>query len=480
MCVKTFADRTFAIVDVETTGGSPVYDRVIEIGVILVENGRIVDSFQSLVNPGRPLPPFITSITGITPEDVVHAPLFDEIAFKVRELLAGAVFVAHNARFDYSFIKNEFKRIDSPYQAKTLCTVRLSRKLFPNSKRHDLSSLIERHGLTCPSRHRAYDDAHVLWQFIATMRERDAERVDAIVDELLGAHTLSQFLAHDAVSTLPDAPGVYIFYGPQGETLYVGKSVNVKTRVMSHFSGDHANQGELAMCQQVASIECRRTEGELGALLLELELIKSLYPLYNKVSRKKRKLVVARLDDGGEYHSATLELIDRIEPEETGTMLGVFKSKSSAKDALYAACEEHGLCPRLCGLESGSGPCFSHQLGKCSGACVGKVKATDYNELFLKAFEERRVRAWPYKGPVRIDERGESGCDSFLVDRWMLVGTAKEDANGDVEERSVAPEFDYDSYKVLSRFILDRRNKRKISALTSGKLETLCDEPSIL
>lgn len=164
------SDARLAFVDVETTGLSPTMNRVIEIGIVLVEDGRVVDTLDSLVNPQEPLSPFIQSLTGISPQDLEQADSFFYLCERVHALLDGAVFVAHNAPFDYGFIRQELKRESIPFESPTLCTARLSRKMYPNYRKHDLSSIIERFGLACKRRHRAYDDARVLWDFYRKMQ----------------------------------------------------------------------------------------------------------------------------------------------------------------------------------------------------------------------------------------------------------------------------------------------------------------------
>ncbi len=170
-------DKTFTIVDVETTGASPLSGRIIEIGLIRVSNGEVTHTYKSLLNPAEPIPAFITDMTGIQDQDVLSAPTFENIADELLELFEGAVFVAHNAQFDYSFLQSEFKRVGYEFILPRLCTVQLSRAVYPEHRRHNLTALIERHGFACESRHRAYDDALVLWQFLQ-MLERELPQVD--------------------------------------------------------------------------------------------------------------------------------------------------------------------------------------------------------------------------------------------------------------------------------------------------------------
>jgi len=284
----------FAILDVETTGCNPLRDRVIEIAVIR-SDGR--GEFSTLINPGRSLPPFITSLTGITGDDLDDAPRFEEIASELADFLEGAVFTAHNARFDYAFVRNEFRRIGISFSAPTLCTVRLSRKLYPNQRKHSLESIIERHDITVHGRHRALEDARAVEAFVAiARREKGDACYDAALSRLLKIPSLPSGVPEEMVRDLPDGPGVYLFYGTGGEVLYVGKSVNIRERVLSHFAGDHGSGKEMALCRSVASVEARRTPGELAALLLEEDLVKKLEPVYNRRLRKRKKTVLAALE----------------------------------------------------------------------------------------------------------------------------------------------------------------------------------------
>lgn len=182
--VGSLHGKTLAIVDVETSG-TGLGDRIIEIGILRIENGVCVDTYKTFVNPERALSPWITRLTGITDEDLESAPLFVDVADNVARLLSGAIFVAHNVAFDYAFIKGEFARIDRFFEAPCLCTVRLSRLLSPRAKRHNLSAVIKRHKLACESRHRAFDDAHALWQFMQWGNRRKAPVLARSIDKLL-------------------------------------------------------------------------------------------------------------------------------------------------------------------------------------------------------------------------------------------------------------------------------------------------------
>jgi len=154
-----------AFVDIETTGMSARKGKIIEIGIHRVENSKLVSSFETLINPGVALDPFITELTGITDGDLIGAPGFKQAAPELVEIMEGCIFAAHSADFDYSFLKAEFTRCKIKFAPKKLCTVKLSRALYPEHQRHSLDHIIKRGGFKISNRHRASDDAHVLWQF---------------------------------------------------------------------------------------------------------------------------------------------------------------------------------------------------------------------------------------------------------------------------------------------------------------------------
>lgn len=469
-------DKTFAIVDVETTGTSPTGDRVIELGILRVVNAVVVERFTTLLNPESYVPPQIERITGIQAEELLTAPTFGDVRDKVSELLDGAIFVAHNARFDYGFIKNEFKREGLSFSAKCLCTVRLSRKMFPEYKKHDLSTIIERYNFSCERRHRAQDDAEVLWDFMMHIHGsgRGKEMSEAIVDITRGS-SIPQFLDEKSVKKLPEAPGVYIFYGEHDEVLYVGKSKSIRTRVLSHFSSDHATTKEMHLCQEVRRIESTETAGELSALLLESQLVKSLSPHYNRVLRRRSELVIANKRTAGGYTTIELARLRALLPGDYKNVLGIFKSIGQAKSFLREAQMEFDLCPKLLGLEKCSGACFSSQLRKCKGACAKRESTEAYNERVVEAFKHRRLRAWPFAGAILIEEKGESETRSFVLDNWCLVADVRA-TDDDTELNPHASHFDYDAYKIFLRYIKDPLNKKRIKRLSTQELEAILKE----
>lgn len=464
--VKAFKGRTFAIVDTETNGTSPNYNQIIEIGILRIEDGVLVDTYHTLIKPARMLPDVITSLTGITNDDLEYAPSFEEVAIPIRDILKGATLVAHNARFDYSFIKNEFRRVETSFNAKTLCTVKLSRTLFPKFAHHALDDIIKRHSIACENRHRAFDDAAVLWEFLQQLdNTQEPEVFERAIKSAMGIEVMKSGVSRSLVQHLPHTPGVYIFYGKDKEVLYVGKSIDIKTRVMSHYSSDHRSGKELRMLDETADIGYHQTTGELSALFLESKLIKELNPVYNRALRKVKQLalMLLRKDEKG-YRTADVVYHSKIELEDLPNLLGVFRTIKQAKEFLDLAVREHGLCPKILGLEKGSGPCFQHQLENCKGACVGKETPAFYNARFTDLFRQRKIKTWPYPGAIVIkDEVDEYDGVAYVIDNWCLVKTFSYVGSETTEHESVAVEFDYDAYKILTRYFVKNEGRRNIT-----------------
>lgn len=454
------------IVDTETTGASAPFDRIIEIGILRIEKGEVVKEFSSLLNPGGLISPFIENLTGISNAELENAPTFYEILPDIEPLFEGSVFVAHNARFDYAFIKNEYKRCNKSFQAKQLCTVKLSRALFPRYRHHDLSSLIDRFGLSVEKRHRAFDDAKAVWDFLTVIQGHvDPHEITKKVQTVMKKPSLPPGLSESDIDSLPDTSGVYIFYGDGNVPLYIGKSVNIRDRVQSHFSQDHASVTEMTIAQQVKRIEVIRTAGELGALFKESTLIKSMQPLYNRMLRQKRKLLILRKipTDVG-YSSVEIQEVDTIPHDDFGNVLGVFKSRKQIKTILNGISQKYGLCQKYLLLEKPKKGCFGYHLGWCKGACIGKEKPLQYEMRFISAFSEYKIKQWPFEGPILIKEGNDEHSEGFVIDKWCLLGSV----TSDIEDLSFREyEFDYDTYKILLQFLKKTHRSRQVYSLSS-------------
>ena len=271
--------QPLVFVDIETNGLNHIRGRVIEVAAIRVEPAsdgsgpKVTRTFSQLIDPGTELPAFITSLTGITASDLKGAQSFHQVAHELHDIMSGAIFVAHNVRFDYSFLKAEFKRCGLNFLPKQLCTVKLSRALYPDQKSHKLQSLIERHGFSYQSRHRAYDDAHILWQFMQLVHQRFPSKViNSAVKRQIRNPAIPKDIPPELVRDLPEATGVYIFEDENGNPLYIGKSINIRKRVLQHFGHDHDDTKEFKIAQTIKHVSFQITDGELAALLLESRL----------------------------------------------------------------------------------------------------------------------------------------------------------------------------------------------------------------
>jgi DNA polymerase-3 subunit epsilon len=444
-----------ACVDLETTGGTAAQHRVIEVGIVLLDDGVVVEEWSSLVNPGQRIPPSIESFTGITNDMVADAPGFDELRSEVRARLDGRLFVAHNARFDYGFVRNEFRRLGEKFSAPVLCTVRLSRALFAEHNRHNLDTLIERWGLECGQRHRALGDAAVLPSLLAAFEGAvGAERVQEAADASRYESRLPPHLSPDLADDLPECPGVYLFRGEGGVLLYVGKSRNLRSRVLDHFSAGHRSGKEAKLAQQVRAVEWIETGGELGALLLESRMVKDLAPAANRRLRKPAGVHCVRLEECEGALRPRVEPLTLDDLDSGAEAYGPFRSERDAWRALEGKAREAGLCLKVMGLETGPGSCFALQVNRCRGACIGREPLGLHDARLRLALASLRLRSWPFAGPVGIRERVAEGPGTLLhiIDRWQHLGTARDETEVvELLRSSGERAFDPDSYRIVAR-----------------------------
>ncbi|XZG69866.1 exonuclease domain-containing protein [Chitinibacteraceae bacterium HSL-7] len=448
------------LVDLETTGANPARDRITEIGIVEVGSDG-VRPYSQLVNPQQPIVPFIEKLTGISDAMVADAPLFADVAADVRLRLGNAIFVAHNARFDYGFLKAEFKRIGLPFRARVLCTVKLSKLLYPDEYKHSLDAIVARHGLVHHgARHRALTDAELLLQFLdAAIAGLGRERVHAAIAELTRGPALPAGIDPAVVDDLPEGAGVYLFYGDNDAPLYVGKSGNVRRRVLSHFSGSGSK--EIKIAQAIRRLDWLETAGEFGALLEESRLVKTLQPLYNVRLRRSRELCAWRLDDVDGLLRPRLVAMDEIDfSASRDFVFGPFASKRDASKVLERIADGTGLCRQVLGLE-GKGrkvePCFAVQLGRCRGVCCGKEAPATHNARLLTALSKHAFAAWPFAGPVGIPEGPEWAPALHVIDRWCYLGTIHDESELPDLLAAASPQFDLDTYKLI-RSEIKRRN----------------------
>lgn len=444
--------KALTFVDVETTGLSPVFGRIIEIGIIRVEENRIVDQFQSLINPQTSIDPFIQSMTGITQQDIDNAPSFYKVKNQIKDLLKDTIFVAHNVLFDFMFIKKEFERLEEDFSTKYCCSVKLSKNLYPHFKQHNLDAIIKRFNFSCLNRHRAFDDAKVLWDFYqASLKEWGEKKLIKAFKTAMKRPTLPVSITEEILDSLPQRHGVYIFYNQENAPLYIGKSNNIRERVLSHFANSKMAGVDMRLAQQVSRIEALETAGELGALLLEATLVKKMQPLYNRQLRYAHKLLVIKKEiNDKKYHSLSINMLQDVPIESLNQILGIFKSKEELKRFLVSIAKEYNLCPKLLGLEKTNDYCFNYHLKLCFGACSNKEFFVKYNLRFDQAFNSTKIKDWPFKGPIGIKEKSAKE-EVFIIDKWCVLGKLKNESER-IEDISREYLFDTDTYKILNRY----------------------------
>lgn len=439
--------RPLAFVDLETTGSNAALDRITEIGIILVDESG-VQEWNSLVNPGCRIPPYIQALTGIRDEMVADAPEFAQLAPRVHEMLEGRLFVAHNARFDYGFLKQSFRREGQDFRVQTLCTVRLSRLLFPGHRHHSLDALIGRHGLVTDERHRALGDARLIHQFWEQARGALPEsQFDDALRSLTLHTSLPAHLPQQLPDELPEGSGVYLFYGEDDCLLYVGKSRNIRQRVLAHFGSDVTSSKEMRLSQQVRRIDWIETGGEIGALLKESMLVKSLQPTHNRRLRRSNDLCSVTLADSPLGLRVDIAAARDLDFRQPLNLYGLFNSERQARTALLKLADYHQLCRQAMGLEkpmAGRG-CFARQLGRCRGTCIGEEPAARHSIRLMEALGKLRLQSWPFPGAAYLREGG----DYHLVSHWAYLGTAR--SPEELHELLAVPEprFDRDCYRIL-------------------------------
>lgn len=360
----------YAIIDVETTGGSFVNERLTEIAIYLHDGTRIVDEFSTLLNPEQPIPYMITRITGITDEMVVHAPKFYEVARKIVEMTEGATFVGHNASFDYNFIRHEFKRLGYNYRRPTICTVKMSRNLLPGKQSYSLGKLCQELGIGLENRHRAAGDALATTRLFELLLDTDRQAI-----EKQSGSSIPGMLKE-----VPEDTGVYYLHDEEGKIIYIGKSNNMYERLLQHFRNNETVKA-VEMRSRVASVSFEVTGNELIALLLESDEIKKHKPLFNRAQRRSvfSYGLFVYTDENGYMRLYTGH---RLNGHQAVTS---FTTHEHARAWLHRMVEKYRLCQKLCGLYETDGACFHYGIRQCNGACLGQEPPGSYNKRVMQA-----------------------------------------------------------------------------------------------
>lgn len=449
----------FSIIDIETTGGNSKNDKITEIAIYVHDGEKIIKEYQTLINPERPIPYFISQLTGIDDKMVENAPKFYEVAKNIVETVKDTVFIAHNVGFDYNFIREEFKSLGFEFKMKKLCTVQLSRKLLPGMDSYSLGKLCKELNIEINGRHRAAGDALATVKLFDILLAKDNNRFIKLNDDKV---TVPAHLSNDLIKPLPEETGVYYFFDHEDNLIYIGKSKNIHSRIVSHFNNTKTKKA-LTMQQQIKRIDYELTGSELVALLKESEEIKTELPIYNRAQRKSlfNYGIYLNLELDGYIHCRAQRNSKNQKP------LIACSSLQEAKSHLRQLVDENELCLKLSGLYQTEGACFYHQIERCKGACVGKESISEYNARLTRAFEKYSYKE---ENLIIVDKgRNEDEKSVVLVDKGIYLGYGYIDKNELIEDPNQLYNFidikkdNKDVHQIIRNFLKNNRVEKIIS-----------------
>ncbi|MFV8369406.1 exonuclease domain-containing protein [Flavobacterium sp. LB2R40] len=431
----------YAILDIETTGGQFNEEGITEIAIYKFDGHEIVDQFISLVNPEIPIQPFVVKLTGINNAMLSSAPKFFEVAKRIIEMTNDCVIVAHNASFDYRILRTEFRRLGYDFEARTLCTVELSKKLLPEQPSHSLGKLVRALGIPMADRHRASGDALATVKLFKILLEKDLEK--EIVKDFIKLEIEKGIAPKlmDIVANLPAKTGIYYIHNEKGNLIYIGKSRNIKKRINQHFTGTTTKCKKIQT--EVFTVTYDETGSELIALLKESEEIKINKPIYNRAQRKSvfQLALYAEKDEKG-YLNLKLQKADGRKKEITS-----FTSLQEGKNALFRITSHYNLCQKLTGLYTSKTNCFQYSIKECDGACIGQILPEEYNARVV-AFIEKN--SFENQNMVLIDKgRTISERSAILIENGIYKGYAFYDLN-----------YQIHNIEILRNIIIPMQNNR--------------------
>jgi DNA polymerase-3 subunit epsilon len=376
----------FAVIDIETTGGRPYSSGITEIAIILHDGEKIIQQYQTLINPKTTIPAYITGLTGISNQMVADAPTFAEVAQEIFDLTREAIFVAHNVNFDYSFLKAHFESIGMSFERKKLCTVRLSRKLFAGFSSYSLGNICEKLEIPLQDRHRALGDAMATALLFDKMLKKDKEAILKAINQkdiILPPH-----LPESKFENLPHTTGVYYFYNAHKQVIYVGKALDIKARIRQHFTIGSETMRNQRMVEEIHDIDCEILGNELIALLYECNEIKKLYPKYNQALKTNQGYYgLFRYEDQNGYIRLAFNKVTKNTSPEM-----VFFNESEVRNFVGKLVREFELCPKLCSLHNAPTACYNFPIGLCKGACCSQESTETYNARTEKALQSSKKR----------------------------------------------------------------------------------------
>jgi len=451
----------YAVVDIETTGNFTGRHKITEIAIYIFDGKEIIDEYQTLINPESSIPPYISSMTGITNKMVENAPKFYEVAKEIFLKLDGHIFVAHNVNFDYNFIRQEFKSLGGDFQSRKLCTVRLSRKIMPGLPSYSLGNLARHLGIEINGRHRAYGDARATVKVLQHLLENDRDdHIEKALKRNSFEATLPPNLIKDQFMNLPEKTGVYYFFDQKGKVIYVGKAKNIKNRIKGHFSAGSETSQKQNLFRDIFDISYELCGNELISLLFEAHEIKRLWPQYNRAQKRiSWNYGIYTYEDQQGYKRFSISKINK-----TGQPFLVFKNQMEARGFLTRLVNDYELCPKLCGIQKTPASCFDHQIQKCSGACVGKEPHGKYNKRYNLAINAHQS----LNESIAIIGEGRDDDESSVVwiEKGKYHGFGYFDANLDLSNVFQLKSFiksysdDQDIQRIIQMYLRNNKDYR--------------------
>lgn len=406
----------YAIVDIETTGSYAAANGITEISIHVYDGKKVVETFETLINPQQPIPYFIQAMTGISDSMVSNAPLFEEVAEKIYSLLEHNIFVAHNVNFDYSFVLAHMKACGYELHCKKLCTVRLSRKIFPGLASYSLGKLCDALDIPIQNRHRAGGDTAATVKVFELLLQHDKEQhISKALQRNSKDAVLPPHVPKEHFTQLPYTPGVYYFHNEKGKVVYVGKANNIKYRVNSHFSNNSQSRQKQNFMQHVHSISYKSCGTELMACILESAEIKKRWPVFNSSQKRWEDVygIYEYEDQNGYLRLAIDKNRKRLHPVYT------FHYLVDGHAILRKLIAEFNLCPKLCFMQKDDESCEGKRTKNCFGACEQTEPPEVYNERIKQA-----TASLQQQPSFAIVDKGINGDDQscILVMKGNLYG----------------------------------------------------------
>lgn len=452
----------YAIVDIETTGGYASSNDITEICIVIHDGTKIVDRFETLIRTTVPIPYYIQRLTGITHTMLASAPTFQEVAPRIHSLLEDKVFIAHNVNFDYSFLKHHLLRAGYDLVASKLCTVRLTKKVFPGLLSYSLGNLCRHFGITIENRHRAGGDTDGTVRLFEHLLRNDGQtHIAEFLRRGSKEQSLPPYLPREQVINLPYCPGVYYFHNQHGDIIYVGKAKNLKYRVSSHFTHNGAGRQRQEFLRNVYSITYQPCSTELIAFILESIEIKRLWPQFNNSQKRFTPTYgLYMYEDAGGYIRL---VIDKKKPHLKS--LYTFNLLAEGHRLLTKLVSKFNLCPKLCFLQTNDDTCTGIREQYCNGACEKKEAPALYNERLHQAiaYLEKNLPTF-----ALIDEGKHSAEQScILVEKGKFYGMGYVPAGFSVEsldslKQRITPYPENDYIRGLIYQYAERRPEKKI------------------